>query len=127
MVGTWSLVGIDGPPETLKLRGSSPRGMIVYDANGYMTVQIAPGGGDKELAGAPFTAAQAADRLASYSAYFGVYTVDLGAGTITHHRVCNVKPTRLTAVVRRYEMRADGTLALRPLENNNTLVWRRLT
>jgi Lipocalin-like domain len=70
LVGTWRLVsfvarGADGR-ETATY-GSDPRGLLIYDKGCRMSVQIARGD------------------LEEYFGYFGRYTVDEGAGTVTHH------------------------------------------
>jgi len=127
VIGTWRLVEVHGPAEMHARRGPNPDGMIFYDANGYMGVQIAP---DRERgdfkSGIP-TPEQAVAAMIGYGAYFGTYSVDPDAGIITHHRIGNLKPGLIGSFDRRYEMRSPDELVLRPVESENALVWRRLT
>src|SRR5437879_4120841 len=87
--GAWRYVGtsIDGKPR--EGRGANPKGIIYYDPNGAMAVQIAP---DRyvERAGAETSAEEAKAAIAGYVAYFGTYSIDEGAGTVTHHRLGSV-------------------------------------
>jgi hypothetical protein len=127
VVGTWRLLEVIVPPAIRALRGANPDGMIVYDANGYMTVQISPDRERGDYAGKVPTPEQAVAALTGYGAYFGTYTVDVEAGTITHHREANLKPALLGSFVRRFEMPNPDRLVLRPIESTNALVWRRVT
>ena len=93
--GAWRYVGtsIDGKPRPG--RGAEPKGIIYYDPSGAMAAQIAP---DRRvpMAGPQPTADEAKASLADYVAYFGTYTIDERAGTITHHRQASVQPGELT-------------------------------
>ena len=62
--------------------------------------------------------------LADYVAYFGTYTIDERAGTITHHRQASVQPGELTDYVRSYEFAGDR-LILRPVGTKQEVVWER--
>ena len=62
--------------------------------------------------------------LADYVAYFGTYTIDERAGTITHHRQASVQPGELTDYVRNYEFAGDR-LILRPVGTKQEVVWER--
>ena len=77
-----------------------------------MAAQIAP---DRHvrMAGPEPTAEEAKASLADYVAYFGTYTIDERAGTITHHRQGNVQPGDRPDLVRSYEFVGDR-LILRP-------------
>jgi hypothetical protein len=90
VAGTWRLVSndehrTDGTVNSVW--GSHPAGRLVYDAGGRMSMQL------MDPRRARFVSA---DRLAGtsdekrqafegYLAYFGTYTVDAAARTITHH------------------------------------------
>ena len=72
-VGTWRLVsfvgrGADGS-ETMDF-GPTPRGYLMYDKGGRMSVHITH-----------------SDDNARYFGYFGTYTVDENSRTVTHHIV----------------------------------------
>jgi Lipocalin-like domain len=104
-------------------RGSNPKGIIYYDPSGAMAAQIAP---DRHvrMAGPEPTAEEAKASLADYVAYFGTYTIDERAGTITHHRQASVQPGELTDYVRSYEFAGDR-LILRPVGTKQEVVWER--
>src|SRR3954454_19789496 len=104
-------------------RGAEPKGIIYYDPSGAMAAQIAP---DRPvpMAGPQPTADEAKASLADYVAYFGTYTIDERAGTITHHRQASVQPGELTDYVRSYEFAGDR-LILRPVGTRQEVVWER--
>ena len=93
LCGVWRYVGarIDGKPRSGL--GANPKGIIYYDSSGAMVVQVAP---DRERgkAGSAPTPEEAHAALADYVAYFGSYSVDERAGTVTHHRHGSVQPVR---------------------------------
>ena len=122
--GAWRYVGtwIDGKPRPG--RGANPKGMIYYDPSGAMAAQIAP---DRRvaLAGREPTPQEAKAALADYVAYFGTYTIDERAGTVTHHRRASVQPDDLTDYVRKYEFVGDR-LILGPVGTKQEVVWERI-
>ena len=121
--GAWRYVGtwIDGKPRAG--RGANPKGMIYYDPSGAMAAQIAPDRHVK-MAGPEPTPEEAAAALADYVAYFGTYTIDERAGTVTHHRQGNVQPGDRPDLVRSYEFVGDR-LILRPVGSKQEVVWER--
>jgi hypothetical protein len=123
-VGVWRYVGtqIDGKPRPN--RGANPKGFIFYTASGAMAAQIAPDR-DNKMAGQEPTPDEAKAALADYVAYFGTYTVDARAGTVTHHRQASVQPGPLTDYVRNYEFTGDR-LILRPVGTTQEVVWERI-
>jgi hypothetical protein len=104
-VGTWKLVSITGGAN-LTNRGAKPTGVIMYDADGYMNVQIQPDRPRQAYSGTP-TAEQALEAIRGYTAYFGTYTIDENAQTVTHHREGKLDAGAVD-YVRRFEMSADG-------------------
>lgn len=84
LIGTWRLVSIEGGA-TPGNRGTKPTGLIVYDAHGYMAAQIMPDRPRPKWTGTP-TPEQMAEAFRGYTAYFGTYTIDEKAKTVTHHR-----------------------------------------
>jgi Lipocalin-like domain len=89
-VGTWRLVsflghGADGP-ET-NTYGSNPHGFLIYDKGGRMSVQIARSNQRPFKSDDPSHASleELKDASEGYFGYFGRYTVDERAGTVTHH------------------------------------------
>jgi len=125
-VGTWRLVETrtDGKPDPV--RGLNPTGLIYYDATGHMAAQIMPAGVRRAFAGIAPTPDEAQAALRGYTAYFGTYTVDERARTVTHHRQGNINPGALKEVVRRYEFLPGDRVSLRPMENQNQLIWERV-
>ena len=123
-LGAWRYVGttIDGKPRPGL--GANPKGIIYYDPGGHMLVQVAP---DKERgkAGSEPTPEEAKAALAQYVAYFGTYTVDERAGTVTHHRHASVQPGDVADLVRGYEFAGDR-LILRPPGTTYEVVWERM-
>ena len=81
-----------------------------------MAVQIVP---DRRapMAGPEPTADEAKAALADYVAYFGTYSIDERASTVTHHRQAACSPANSTDIVRSYEFAGDR-LILRPVGTN---------
>lgn len=96
--------------------GPDPSGVIMYDGAGTMGVHIIRGDVAEE---------RASPRR--YFAYWGRYSVDAAAGTVTHHLRNHVNPEQAGAdFVRGFEL--DGaylTLTVVP-QNRLRLVWRRI-
>jgi hypothetical protein len=125
-VGAWRYVGatVDGKPDVA--RGTNPKGLIVYDPSGHMAVHVTPEKPTKS-AGGELTPADAKAALAGVVAYFGAYSIDERAGTVTHHKHASVQPGDGGNVVRAYEFAGDR-LILRPVEaKNSAIIWERIT
>jgi hypothetical protein len=122
--GAWRYVGamVDGKPRPG--RGANPKGIIYYDPSGAMVVQVAPDR-DRRKAGSAPTPEEAQAALADYIAYFGTYSVDERAGTVTHHRHASVQPGDIGDLVRGYEFSGDR-LILRPPGTTYEVVWERI-
>ena len=123
-VGIWRYVGtsVDGKPRPN--RGAHPKGYIFYAASGEMAAQIAP---DlvNPMAGTTPTPEEAKAALADYVSYFGTWSLDERAGTITHHRTASVQPGPLPDYVRSYQFK-DDRLILRPVGTTQEVVWERI-
>ena len=82
LIGAWRYAGtrINGANWD---RGANPKGMIYYGPHGEMAVQIAPDV-ERKRAGEVMTPQEAFVALKDYIAYFGTYTIDEQAGSVTH-------------------------------------------
>ena len=126
-VGSWRLVSIEGGnnPTT---RGSKPTGIIIYDAHGNMAAQIQPDRPRPTYTGTP-SPEQMAERMRGYTAYFGTYTIDEKAGTVTHHRQ-GMLDAGAVDFVRKFELAPGGNrITLTPVGGTGTpthLTWERV-
>lgn len=115
VVGTWRMVGVetrvvDGSGPTTFPRGKAPSGFIIYDSQGRMYVQIMnsdevrpPRKGE-----APMTEKERAQAFATYTAYFGRYTVNEDDQSVTHHVEGSVSPRNIGNGMHRFvEVSAD--------------------
>ena len=97
LVGAWRLVDIDvegpGGREADPFYGNGSRGLLIYDASGWFSVQI-EGSGRPALpipsvrpvaAENDSTARLKATVLDSYYAYYGTWSFDQATSTVTHH------------------------------------------
>jgi hypothetical protein len=139
LIGTWALVSYESSDtESQKYRGPKPTGLLYYDRTGHMAVQISPDRPRRRFTGPQagmFTGPQptpdeALDAISGYAAYFGTYTVDERAQTVTHKRIGNINPGGVGDFVRRYELPTDNRLVLVPQERTDLravrLTWERL-
>ena len=123
IVGAWRYISttVDGKPRD---RGAKPTGMIYYGPHGEMSVHIAPDR-PRPKAGPEPTGEEAKAAIADYVSYFGTYTIDERAGTVTHHRKSSIQPGDTGDFVRRYTFAGDR-LILRPLNVNQEITWERI-
>ena len=141
LVGAWRLVKI----ETLRpngeviypFYGKHPEGLIMYDASGWMSVQVVSDPKPtlpKADGRADFLNAPAAEKAAAadgYYAYYGNWTFDPATQKVTHHlkdslypgergidfvRSVTLKGKQLTLVAKTHEMGED---------HQRVLVWER--
>ena len=124
LFGAWRYIGamVDGKPRPD--RGANPKGIIYYDPSGHMSVQVAPDRKRGKAGGEP-TPQEAKAALDGYIAYFGTYSVDEAARTVTHHRQGSVQPDDVADLVRGFEFVGDR-LILRPLGTTYEVVWERI-
>ncbi len=126
-VGTWKLVSFESA-ESNPLRDGHPIGLIHYDAAGNMSVQIMPDRDrPKWKQGESPTPEQAKEAITGYVAYFGTYTVDEKARTVSHHRKGTINAGGVGVdLVRQYELTGDR-LILTPVDTPSThLTWERV-
>jgi Lipocalin-like domain len=123
-VGAWRLVSIEGVPPGLPGNlYDRPTGLIIYSASGQMSAQLVAKADRKPFAAfnkgrVSATTEDKAAAFDSYQAYYGTYTVDSEAGTITHHLEGSLIPGREGINnVRWFEFRGDDRLLLIPVED----------
>lgn len=123
-LGAWRLVSIEGGANQAAL-GTRPTGLIYYDGSGYMAAQIQPDRTRPTWAGTP-TPQQALEAISGYTAYFGTYTVDPQAHTVTHHRQGRLDGGAVD-FVRKYEFSGDR-LVLTPVSSGPVthLTWEKI-
>ena len=69
---------------------------------------------------------QARDRAVSqFLAYFGTYSIDEKAATVTHHREGDLRADGEIDAVRRYRFEGDR-LILSPVDSIQEIVWERI-
>lgn len=129
-IGTWRLVSIDGGQQAVTTRGARPTGIIMYDQHGLMNVQIMPDRPRPKWTGTP-TPDQALEAIRGYTAYWGTYTIDEKAQTVTHHRQ-GMLDGGLVDYVRKFELTNGGNrIVLTPISGGTTnpvthLTWERV-
>lgn len=86
-IGAWRLVSVEGNSPVRNVLYEHPTGLVIYDPSGWFSLQIAVHGERKPFAKgvSAGTAEEKAQAFDSYFAYYGTYTVDANAETITHH------------------------------------------
>lgn len=105
LVGSWRLASLDvaGQPAHPS-DGPQPDGLIMYGGDGWMSAQIISPG-------------EQADGSSDYHAYFGPYSVDEAASSVTHHRLANTHAGQPADVERRYVFITDDVLVITPLNH----------
>jgi Lipocalin-like domain len=120
LLGAWRLVSVEGNSPVRHVAYDHPTGIIMYDKSGWMSVQIAVQGDRKAFAKgmSSGTSEEKAAAFDGYFSYYGTYTVDLKAQTITHH----IKDYSYPGVgglnnVRWFEFQGNDRLVLTPTED----------
>jgi Lipocalin-like domain len=112
--GAWRYVGTTYDGEWRKDRGENPPGILIYDPSGHMAVQMVPV--KEKRASAP---------MSQFLAYFGTYSIDERAGTVTHHREGDLRADGEIDAVRQYRFE-DDRLILSPLGSTQEIIWERI-
>src|SRR5262249_44389757 len=85
--------------------------------------------GRKKYAALQATDAEARDAITGFTAYFGTFTIDPAAGTVTHHLQGSLNPGMAADQVRRFDL-TGNRITLRPpvAANGNqaSRTWERL-
>ena len=140
-VGAWTMVSwvmTDTDGNESYPYGPEAVGQIVYTETGRVAVhQMNPDAELPDVAG--LTPSEALARIATtFFAYYGTYTVDESAGTVTHHLEGAMEPTWVgTDQVREFEFVGDDRLILLVTQDNelarsvgaagtNVVAWERV-
>ena len=135
IAGTWQLMTrtvtrADGTAIVDPVLGEKPSGRLVYDPSGAMMLQMMRTG-RKQAISTPANPKDASNArvILGYDSYFGRYTVDEKAGTVTHHVEGSLFPEDLgDDWVRPFTLNGD-TLTLRLTGEDGltrTLVFQRM-
>ena len=131
LIGTWRLVSFedrkdekDPNSEWTYPYGKNPKGYIVYDETGHVTVQIMrtpppakfASGDDKKP-----TSEEAKAAYEGYVAYFGRYTIDEASHSVIHHVEGSLGPSYIgTDQKRPFELSGDRLII------GDQKTWRRV-
>jgi Lipocalin-like domain len=105
-------------------------GRIMYDAAGNMSAQLMRS--DRKPMATPATDSERAASYATYTAYYGRYTIDAATRKVTHHVEGSMNPNWVkTDLVRWYAFSKDGTQLMLSIKNaegrvTGTLTWERI-
>jgi hypothetical protein len=114
-IGTWRLIS------------DASTGLMYYDGLGNMAAQVMPNRARAKYAGTQPTPDEAKEAITGYLAYFGTYTVNEGAHTITHHRRANINPGQVgDDVVRGYQFAPGDRVILTPVGSATQIIWERM-
>ena len=110
-IGTWKLISIADHRPNVVNPARDPQGYIVYDSTGHIFVQFALRKDRPRFASEDLTKANVQEKAAAldgYTAYFGTYTVNEAAGTVTHHLENHLIPNNAGKdYIRYYEISGD--------------------
>ena len=129
-VGTWRLVSVERQSPTSDV--TYPMGVLMYDANGKMAVQVmnpdrpAFATGDRLNA----TPDEIQSAYASYTAYYGSYEVSDTEKIVTHHIEGSLFPNWIGGPQQRSFEFSDNRLTLSLIGPGNmrvAVVWQRTT
>lgn len=114
VVGVWKLVEYhDWKPdgaENMRI-GPGAQGMFIYTADGRLSLHIMTGN-DRALVSAETTDAERGAIYSPYIGYYGTYSVDYDAMTVTHHIEGSKSPNRIGRSAVRPIRFEDGDLIL---------------
>jgi hypothetical protein len=137
-IGHWRLVTFENfDDKGVATVAAYDGGRIVYDAAGNMSAQLMRSNRTRLTPGsagqpAPTAQAERAAAYATYTAYYGKYSINPATAAVTHHVEGSVNPNWVkTDLVRYYAFSADGNRLMLSLKNaegrvTGTLTWERL-
>jgi hypothetical protein len=142
IVGTWQLVSrIDRDSTTGQILGettlgAAPIGYLIYDAAGHVAAQLSARDRPSLVCDSSGSSPDPNNNanIGGYSAYFGRYQVDAGAGTVTHVLEGALAPADAGKRLRRRFHIVGDTLTIQfellVSEGNprtRTLIWQRVS
>lgn len=135
LVGVWRLVAIDvqgpGGREPDPFYGDGSRGLLIYDATGWFSVQIEGAGRPplKVPEVRPTVTASDSKVLHSYYAYFGTWSFDPATSTVTHQAKGALYPGEDAAVYPQHVEVAGRRMTFSRSQNGKiqTKVWERVS
>ena len=119
IVGSWRLVSYeDKAPngDSVFPFGKDPKGMLMYDSTGHMSIQIMKVPHPKVASGddSKVTPEEKQSLYDAYVAYFGTYSLDLEKGVVVHHVEADLADVYIgNAEERPFDLHGD-TLILAP-------------
>ena len=119
--GAWRYIDATMDGKSTRPNG---KGLIYYAPSGAMVCQVSPGNVVAK-AGTKPTPEEALAALDGTIAYFGTFTIDERAQTVTHHRQGSVQPGDTADLVRRFTIEGDK-LKLNPPGTNYVVHWERM-
>ncbi|HUO80449.1 MAG TPA: lipocalin-like domain-containing protein [Steroidobacteraceae bacterium] len=139
LVGTWELLSREDRTAAGERRieptlGADPLGLLIYDRGGHFAAQFMKRD-RSDAAEAPAAAAAANNSRArgGYDAYFGTYTVDEQAGTVTQRLLGALSPENVGQTLTRAMLVAGDRLTIRVPTTDargepvtRILIWRRV-
>ena len=139
LLGAWRLVSIatirPNGEEVTDWMGRKPSGLLMYQSNGYMSVQIRhdpPARWSHPLED-DASVEERATAYRRYYAYFGRYEVDLEQGVVRHRVESSLQPQEAGVVYeRRFKLTGDQLLltatpfTFKGEQRFNKLVWERV-
>jgi hypothetical protein len=136
--GTWQLLSrIDrtaaGERRAEPALGEDPLALLIYDRGGNFAAQFMRRNPAPDAPEGPRGAPNNSRAVGGYDAYFGTYTIDDAAGTVTQRLVGALSREHVGAVLKR-AMRVDGDTLVITLDTaaadgaavTRTLTWRRV-
>jgi len=133
LAGNWRLVSFENFDEHGAARPNAfTSGRIMYDAAGQMAAQLMQS--NRKPLNTPSTEVERAAAYSGYLSYFGRYSIDPAAKTVTHHVEGSTNPNWVstpTNLVRSYAFSTDGTRLMLSVKNaagrvTGTLTWERI-
>ena len=136
--GTWQLlsridVAASGERRVEPSLGEDPLALLIYDRSGNFAAQFMRRDRSVDVPDGPSGARNNSRAQGGYDAYFGTYTIDDEAGSVTQHLVGALSREHVGAVLTRV-MDVRGDTLVIELETNaadgaavtRTLTWRRV-